>query len=107
MKIIIGSRCSGKTVRLVHISSTKNIPILVPHKRNATYIKELADQFCLDIPEPIILSDLQIKKPEQSSILIDQADDVLSKLIYEKYGAFVEGITLPFVNGDEFRIMRY
>lgn len=89
------------------MSSNKNIPILVSHKRNATYIKELADQLCLDIPEPLILSDLQIKKPELSSILIDQADDILSKLIYEKYGALIEGITMSFLDEDEFTIMRY
>ena len=62
MKIISKFRGQGKTTELIRLSAEKNIPILVLHQTNVYYIKEMARQLSLCIPEPVPFSHRPIPK---------------------------------------------
>ena len=66
MDIIIKSRAHGKTRDLVKMSSENNIPIV---SSNPNYIKDMAKNMGLSIPEPISYSNHLIKS---TSVYIDE-----------------------------------
>lgn len=92
-KIIMG-RGYGKTTQLIFLSAKKKIPILTPY--NKEYITDLAKKLGEDIPAPVLLDDLLHDGCYQGSVLVDNADILLEKLLIEKFGVFpvVSTITL-------------
>lgn len=53
MDILIGKRQSGKTTHLIQMSAAGKGTIIAPTEQSAKYIKALAKEMKLDIPEPI------------------------------------------------------
>lgn len=53
MDILIGKRQSGKTTHLIQMSAAGKRTIIAPTEQSAKYIKALAKEMKLDIPEPI------------------------------------------------------
>ena len=86
MEILKGERGSGKTLELIRISHyTKQI--IVCHTRvMKEIIKEMAIDFEYDIPEPILINDLEFEKSKdvnrfKNGILIDEIDLTLNRLL--------------------------
>lgn len=53
MDILVGKRQQGKTTRLIKMSAAGGGIIVAPTERSAAYIKTLAKEMGLDIPEPV------------------------------------------------------
>lgn len=53
MDILIGKRQAGKTTHLIQMSAARKGTIIAPTEQSAKYIKALAKEMKLDIPEPI------------------------------------------------------
>lgn len=86
MKIILDKRRSGKTVRLVVESHTKNVPIMTLNRQMAKIVKESAERLGLKIPDPICLDDFLRNRhcDYENGILIDEAQMVLTELLKTK-----------------------
>lgn len=81
MHIISGPRCSGKTTSLIKISANTGIPIIAPTMLMANYIKTIAKEQGMDIPEPTSINklvDQDGRKP--GKYLIDELEMCLRQL---------------------------
>lgn len=76
MKIITGARNSGKSSALVKLSAKTGATIV---SMAPDYIRDLADQMGLTIPEPLHPNDLKENKP--SKIYIDEIGSIMQYLI--------------------------
>lgn len=82
MKKIIKNRGDGKTTDLVKLSAEKQIPIIVHTNGNINYIKNIARELGLNIPNPIHISSLDFEKGMSfNEVLVDEADLVLQELL--------------------------
>lgn len=82
--VIAKRRQTGKTTQLLYTSSTMGIPILVSDKGKANFIISEAKKLELDIPEPLVISDLAEVKSRNfhiESVLVDEAQEVLDFLL--------------------------
>ena len=85
MKIISLGRGQGKTTRLLYASEFNDAPILCCNDVHKKYLKRMAEDLGLYIPEPIIISDFfasKIRGKRIDGILIDDAELVLQQLLY-------------------------
>jgi hypothetical protein len=86
MKIISLARGQGKTIRLLYASEFNNIPILCSslHKKQLLIAK--ANEYGLEIPEPITVNDvvsnnLRGDKSVENGVLVDEAPNVFQTLL--------------------------
>ena len=79
MKIILGTRQSGKTHDLIRISERTGSTIVTFDRRSLDHIKRLAKEMNASIPEPIAYKDLAHYRREHAmkSIVIDDLDALL------------------------------
>jgi len=95
MKIIVNSRCSGKTYSLLHMVNHKNGYIVCVSRREADRVKDMADRNGFDINMPITFDEARNLKRVagmgmDTKYFIDNADILLQTLI----SGPVEAITL-------------
>lgn len=85
MKVILGSRRSGKTVRLIQ-ECAKNGGYIVCHsKSEANRIFKISKEMKLDIPLPLIYDDIiSIRKSGIKKFHLDNADHFLKYLFQRK-----------------------
>lgn len=90
MRIIDKPRGSGKTTELIITSYEKKIPIICFNYENAGYIKQMAHNLGLEIPDPIPFDDVRyaLRGYRSAGVLIDDVDRILSMKI---------GLGLPVV----------
>ena len=84
MNIIIGERGAGKTMKLLHISAEKKIPIVAGTVGHAKFLKNKAEEYGLIIPEPIVYTrnlNERIRGTDISEVLVDDAELMLSHLL--------------------------
>jgi hypothetical protein len=81
MEVIIKPRRSGKTVELIKIANKEWKYIVCPDRQRAENIVKTANKLGLDIPYPIVTNELPLKSPFVESVLVDDADEVLRRLI--------------------------
>lgn len=72
MKIITGSRQSGKTTELIRISSVTGYPIVTFNAKAAFNVKMQAEKMGVSIPEPLFMGEFGVSLP--SKVLVDQID---------------------------------
>lgn len=85
MKIITGGRGTGITTDLVLESSKFDIPI-VCDGNSVKYIKELAKEMNIVIPEPIPFNRLdRLRDLNYDSIIINDIDCLLKIILYDNY----------------------
>lgn len=86
MEILSMERGSGKTAKLIKISSVTNAPIICRNKRMIEIIEERAKEMGVEIPKPLSLWDRE-RKPyafdprNEVGVLIDDIDLVLSQFL--------------------------
>lgn len=81
---IIGARGSGKTVKLVQISASNNIPIVTSGKKSARYVKDLAEEIGVEIPEPYTIAEVRagrVMGRDNAKILLDNAEAVIEEAL--------------------------
>lgn len=86
MKIINLPRGQGKTTRLLYASEFQDVPILCATHASKDYLMSKAKEFGLDIPEPIVVSEitdncLRGNKVVDKDLLVDEAPRVLQALL--------------------------
>lgn len=86
-KILIGDRCSGKTVALIQESARTGIYIMVANKQRAEMVFDRAKRMGCDIPYPVTVheyfrrSDKFIGSSiERDGVYIDDIDDIVAEL---------------------------
>lgn len=88
MNIIYGGRRTGKTTRLIFDAAINNKTIVVYNWQRAEYIKVLAKKLGVKIPPPVAISQITDNPKcwlgENKRCSIDDALDVLERIIYEK-----------------------
>lgn len=83
MKVITG-RNNGKTSRLIKESSEKWIYIICADYQRCRMICKQAGKMGLDIPFPITFRELPIQSPFIKSVLLDDAETLLARVIQSK-----------------------
>ncbi len=80
MRIIAGPRCSGKTTALIQESAETGVPIIAPSMAMANYIKMIAKEQGMDIPEPMSINKIVNKGGRPGEYLIDEVEMCLRQL---------------------------
>lgn len=80
MQFIIGPRCSGKTTSLIQKSADTGVPIIAPTMAMANYIKQMAKEYGLDIPEPTSINKVVNQGGRPGKYLIDELEMCLRQL---------------------------
>lgn len=89
MKFITGPRCSGKTTALIEESVKTGIPIISPTRAMAEYVKRMAKDYGVDIPDPVSIGEVVKHGDKQGKYLIDELGLCLSVLGIEVVTATV------------------
>ena len=80
MRIIAGPRCSGKTTALIQESAETGVPIIAPSMAMANYIKMIAKEQGMDIPEPTSINKIVNHGGRPGEYLIDEVEMCLRQL---------------------------
>lgn len=80
MQIIAGPRCSGKTTSLIQLSADTGTPIIAPTMAMANYIKMIAKEQGMDIPEPTSINKIVNRGGRPGAYLIDELEMCLRQL---------------------------
>ena len=81
MKIIEGSRGSGKTTELIYKSAELGVSIIAPTMLMCGSIKAAAEKYECDIPEPVSINKVvNLEKGRPKKYLIDELDLCLQQL---------------------------
>ena len=98
--IIGGKRYCGKSTELIKISNINKTPIVVKDRTRARFLKELAKEMKLDIPEPLIYYEKEKFIGTRNGILIDDLEDILQDIF--RGNRILEMTTsIPFKPMDE------
>ena len=84
MKILCSSRGTGKTTKLIYASEFQDAHIICSDNGRKEHILNMAKTLNLEIPEPIVASELVSGtkwRHLNKSVLVDDADAVLSSLL--------------------------
>ncbi|WP_312286695.1 hypothetical protein [Terrisporobacter sp.] len=81
MKILNLDRGKGKTTELIKVSNEKWIYIVCADRKRAENISRMAMEMSLNIPFPITVNELPIRSPYIKEVLLDDVEDVLTRLI--------------------------
>ena len=110
MKIIIGTRGSGKTTKLIEQAAKENYVIMTATNKQADNVRKRADELGLNVLATSvenIINDNGIKRGsvlavlmQKNGILIDDADLVLTRILS---GVTIKGITLTDDDHPKFR----
>ncbi|MDD2433759.1 MAG: hypothetical protein WC196_01970 [Bacilli bacterium] len=84
MKIILGSRSSGKTKRLLELSAMNRVPILCETQARVERLLTKAKGYGYQIPLPVSLDQLD---PKIKEVYVDEIDLVFEHLTKLKLGA--------------------
>lgn len=91
MDKIIKERQTGKTTELIKRSHQTGAVIVTANYQRAMFVKLLAKELGLDIPEPMSTASIPDSSAKGTHILIDDADDVL-KVCFMNYT--IDAITM-------------
>ena len=84
MKIFNLSRGAGKTMRMLYASEYHNVPILCATSASKKYIMDMAKWKSINIPEPIIVSEVtdgRIRGKKIKDILVDDMESVFRQML--------------------------
>lgn len=81
MEILRMERCSGKTTKLIKISNKTKSPIICRNRNIAKFIKTMAKEMGLEIPNPMTIDMYKNEKYRYEKVLIDDLDLVLGQFL--------------------------
>lgn len=81
MEILSMERCSGKTTKLIKISNKTKAPIICRNRNMAKFIKTMAKEMGLEIPNPMTIDMYKNEKYRYEKVLIDDLDLVLGQFL--------------------------
>lgn len=87
---IVGGRGSGKTLRLIQLSSRTGYPILVKDQQRKNWVVALANKLEYKIPDPITLMEwhiIQMILSKDSKLYIDDIEDVIQEIFQYRVDA--------------------
>ena len=96
MRIFNLARGRGKTMRMLYASEYHNAPIVCTTSMSKQYIMDMAKWKGINIPEPIIASEItdgRIRGKNHKDILVDDMETVLSRMLAQ-YGLNMIGGTI-------------
>lgn len=96
MRIFNLTRGAGKTIRMLYASEYHNAPILCATGASKKYIMDMAKWKSINIPEPIITSEVtegRIRGKNYKDILVDDMDCVFQQML-NQYGLNMLGGTI-------------
>lgn len=76
-----GKRACGKTTELIKKASEEHLYIVCADRNRLRVIINMAKQMERDIPFPITVDELPLRSPYIKEVLVDDVEDVLSRLI--------------------------
>ena len=79
--MIGGKRACGKTTELIKKASKEKLYIVCVDRNRLRVITQMAKYMDLDIPFPITVDELPLKSKYIKEVLVDDIEDVLSRLI--------------------------
>ena len=98
--IIGGKRYCGKSTELIKISNINKTPIVVKDRTRARFLKELAKEMKLDIPEPLIYYEKEKFIGTRNGMFIEDLEDILQDIF--RGNRILEMTTsIPFKPMDE------
>jgi hypothetical protein len=80
MKIYCGGRGSGKTIKAIQLSVEKQMPIVCFGYNHIEYIKHIAKDMNLKIPEPVMFDDVRRRVIGRRGLIVDDLDLILSRI---------------------------
>lgn len=97
MKVVVGSRQTGKTFFLVRKSERTGHPIVCVSQNRANYISRMAEEIGCKIPNPIVFSHSGLNlRGIKTKVLVDDAEKYI-KTFFSDFG--IE-ISFASVNSD-------
>lgn len=97
MNVISGERGTGRTTKLVKRSYETGYPILVSCSSSANYIKKIANDLSVVIPEPIIYHNNTNIFHGIRKVIIDNADYLLQQIL----GISIDTYSIEVNEGEE------
>lgn len=103
MNLIIKNRGSGKTTQLLYTSATTGKVIVAATNAACKYLKQMAKDLGVNIPEPISFYDFTNHKYDKNiiedGILIDDLESILPKVLSDYFGVSIYAATMSNVSG--------
>lgn len=101
MRFINRGRGTGKTLMMIHTSYVTGMPIVVNSHKKACYIQDMAKQMGLDIN--VYSIEERQKLHGYSDILIDDAEEIINRVLNEYFGRSVTAVTvtIPMYKGAD------
>ena len=84
MKILNKGRGRGKSLQLLYTSETTGYQIICPNEQQAQYLKKMAEELGLIIPEPMSYkkyASIKGSSLNTDKILIDNVDHILDEIL--------------------------
>lgn len=104
MRFINKARGTGKTTMMIHSAYTTGYPIIVTTYQRKEYIKKQAqDMNCDDIDVYTVeeWNRTRLNRPVLDKVFVDEAEDLLKKILNEYLHANVVAATLSLPMNDE------
>lgn len=98
MKIINMARQNGKTTMLINAAYANDVPIIVSSESRKSFVKKQAESMELKV-EVYSLNDFLQRHIHVSELYIDDAEDIIEKVLKQTLGAPVRACTIsvPFI----------
>lgn len=92
---IIKPRQTGKSTELVKRSAELKIPIITINKTESDYLKRIANNLGLEIPDPICIKIAMNTRTLQSDkVIVDNAEFILNHMMKEICGAEIDTMAM-------------
>jgi len=95
MRIINKGRRNGKSIELLYASEVTGYRIICPNHEQAEFLKKLAKELGLDIPEPMsYISYASTRGLYDETILIDNVEQIMEKILFAYFKRDICAVTM-------------
>ena len=95
MRIINKGRRNGKSIELLYASEVTGYRIICPNHEQAEFLKKLAKELGLDIPEPMsYISYAAMRGLYDETILIDNVEQIMDKILSAYFKRDICAVTM-------------
>lgn len=101
MKGLFLQRGRGKTTASIYTSAMTGCPIIVANETSKRYIKEMAANFGVAIPDPISVCECVRGRNFPNGVLVDNAEEVIRAWARENLNTHVVAFTMTIDDGKK------